>query len=360
MMKKSFALSFLGLLPSLFLACHAAKIQSTAVQIVATEYLKDSVAERMLLYQRENGGWPQPGGNAINYSLTIKPELKKKLLAEKKVYDTTIDDKATTREIATLVKAYTQTQNPTYLQSAERGIKYLFEAQNKAGGWGQFYPDTSGYHKHITYNDNAMIDVMKVMRSTVEAKDEYASVSPSLRPLAQNAMDRGISCILNTQVRQNGKLTVWCAQHDRLTLKPAKARKFELPSLSGAESVGIINFLMAIKNPSEEIKQSIKSAVSYLESVKIKGIKVQDIDAPALPKGKDRVVIADPNGEVWARFYDIPTNKPIFGDRDGSVKFNYEDVSEERRMGYSWYNEAGTKLIENDFPKWLKKNKISE
>jgi PelA/Pel-15E family pectate lyase len=104
------------------------------------------------------------------------------------------------------VKAYSQTQNPSYLQAAENGIKYLLEAQNKAGGWGQFYPDTSGYRKHITYNDNAMIDVMKVMRSTVEAKDEYASVSPSLRPLAQNAMERGIRCILNTQVRQNGNL----------------------------------------------------------------------------------------------------------------------------------------------------------
>ncbi len=355
MMKKSFALSFLGLLPSLFLACHAAKIQSTAVQIVATEYLKDSVAERMLLYQRENGGWPQPGGNAINYSLTIKPELRKKLLSDKKVYDTTIDDKATTKEINTLVKAYSQTQNPSYLQAAENGIKYLLEAQNKAGGWGQFYPDTAGYRKHITYNDNAMIDVMKVMRSTVEAKDEYASVSPSLRPLAQNAMDRGISCILNTQVRQNGKLTVWCAQHDRLTLKPAKARKFELPSLSGAESVGIINFLMSIKNPSEEIKQSINSAVSYLESVKIKGIKVQDIDAPALPKGKDRVVIADPNGEVWARFYDLETNQPFFVGRDSVPKATLAEIEHERRIGYGYYGDWPKKLMEVDYPKWLAK-----
>jgi hypothetical protein len=85
MMKKSFALSFLSLLPCLFLACHTAKTQSTAVQIVATEYLKDSVAERMLLYQRDNGGWPQPGGDAINYSLTIKPELRKNFCLKKSV-----------------------------------------------------------------------------------------------------------------------------------------------------------------------------------------------------------------------------------------------------------------------------------
>lgn len=355
MKKKSFALSFLSLLPCLFLACHTAKTQSTVVQTVSTEFPKDSVAERMLLYQRDNGGWPQPGGDAINYSLIIKPELRKKLLSEKKVYDTTIDDKATTREIATLVKAYSQTQNSTYLQSAERGIKYLLEAQNKAGGWGQFYPDSSGYHKHITYNDNAMIDVMKVMRSTAEAKDEYANLAPALRPLAQLAVDRGIRCILNTQVRQNGILTVWCAQHDRLTLKPAKARKFELPSLSGAESVGIINFLMAIKNPSDEIKQSIKAAVAYLESVKIKGIKVEDIPAPSLPKGKDRVVIADPNGEIWARFYDLETNKPFFVGRDSVPKATLAEIEHERRIGYGYYGEWPKKLIEVDYPKWLAK-----
>ncbi|MEZ4904078.1 MAG: hypothetical protein R2822_21190 [Spirosomataceae bacterium] len=32
------------------------------------EVVKDSIAERMLLYQRNNGGWPQPGGNPINYN----------------------------------------------------------------------------------------------------------------------------------------------------------------------------------------------------------------------------------------------------------------------------------------------------
>ena len=36
-----------------------------------------------------------------------------------------------------------------------------------------------------------------------------------------------MECILNTQVKQNGKLTVWCAQHDEHTLAPAKAHEEE-------------------------------------------------------------------------------------------------------------------------------------
>ncbi len=41
------------------------------------------------------------------------------------------------------------------------------------------------------------------------------------------------------------------------------------------------------------------------------------------------------NGE-WARFYEIGTNRPIYGDRDGEIHYDLDDVSEERRSGYAW------------------------
>lgn len=334
------------------LACKSAQITQS---VQANAYPQDSVAERMLLYQRDNGGWPQPGGDAINYKLTISESLRAKLLSEKKVYDTTIDDKATTNEINTLVTTYKKTQNPAYLQAAERGIKYLLEAQNKAGGWGQFFPDTSGYHKHITYNDNAMMDVMKVMQNTADAKNDFELVSPSLRPLAKAAVQKGITCILNTQYKQNGKLTAWCAQHDRVTLLPAKARKFELPSLSGAETVGIVTFLMAIDNPSPEIKQAIKAAVNWLDSVKLVGIKIEEVKDPSLPKGKDRLVKADPNSTLWARFYNYETNVPFFTGRDSVPRATLAEIENERRVGYAYYGIWPAKLLSTDYPAWVQK-----
>lgn len=334
------------------LACKSSQI----TQIVQTNaYPQDSVAERMLLYQRDNGGWPQPGGDAINYKLTISENLRAKLLSEKKVDDTTIDDKATTNEINTLVSTYKKTQNPNYLQAAERGIKYLLEAQNKAGGWGQFFPDTSGYHKHITYNDNAMMDVMKIMQNTADGQHDFELVSPTLRPLAKVAIQKGIACILNTQYKQNGKLTAWCAQHDRETLLPAKARKFELPSLSGAETVGIVTFLMTIENPSPEIKQSIKAAVNWLDSVKLVGIKIEEVKDSSLPKGKDRLVKPDPNSTLWARFYNTETNVPFFTGRDSVPKATLAEIENERRVGYAYYGTWPAKLLSTDYPAWLQK-----
>ena len=53
---------------------------------------------------------------------------------------------------------------------------------------------------------------------------------------------KGMACILRTQVKQDGRLTAWCAQHDEHTFAPAWARNFEPPSLSGNESVGSCEF----------------------------------------------------------------------------------------------------------------------
>lgn len=43
----------------------------------------------------------------------------------------------------------------------------------------------------------------------------------------------------------------------------------------------------------------------------------------------------------WARMYELRTNRPVYGDRDGRIKYRLEELSEERRTGYSWEGEYG-------------------
>ncbi len=322
---------------------------------LAAETPKDSVAERMLLYQRVNGGWPQPGGDPIRYEKSLSKSLESQLIAERGKLDATIDDGATTREINHLMAAYAKTKNPAYIRAAERGIAYLLSAQNAAGGWPQFYPDSTGYHPHITYNDGAMIDVLWVMDHTANGTNGFDAVDKKLAVRAKEAVQRGVQCILKTQYRQGGKLTAWCAQHDSHTLRPAKARMFELPSLSGNESVGIVRYLMHVDKPTAEVKQAIQAAVVWLESVKLKGIAIKDINDPTQPKGKDRVVVADPNSTLWARFYDLETNEPFFSGRDSVRKKTMAEIENERRTGYAWYGTWPAKLLTKDYPAWVKK-----
>ncbi len=329
-------------------ALHASPVKTAEVKI-------DSTAERMLIYQRNNGGWPQPGGNAINYDRVLTSAVKQSLLAGKANLDATIDDKATTREINYLVDAYSKTQNEAYRKAAERGITYLLTAQKTNGGWGQFYPDSSSYRKHVTFNDNAMIDVMWIMKRTGEGTKAFALLDKSLKPKAQQAVAKGVECILNAQYMQHGVRTAWGAQHDRITLLPTNARAFELASLSGSETVGIVEFLMTIENPSDRVKQAVQSAVTWLDNVKLVGVTTKRINDPTQPSGKDVVVVQDPNVVSWARFYELDTNKPFFCGRDGVKKYSLEQIENERRVGYGWYGTWPAKLLATDYPAWRAK-----
>ncbi len=250
-----------------------------------TAYGQDLQADNMLLYQRSVGGWPKHIGNQkIDYKKELTPGEKAELVDDASINDATIDNEATNKEIRYLAKAYKETSNQKYLAAAEKGIRYLLKAQYANGGWPQFYPDTSIYRSEITYNDNAMVNTLNVLDDVALKTNGLDVVDASLVEPARNAVQKGIDCILQTQVVVNGKLTAWCAQYDRRTLQPAKARSYELPSLSGGETVGIVKFLMRIPNPSPQVKTAITSAVEWLTAVEIKGYKFERVKDASLEK----------------------------------------------------------------------------
>lgn len=318
---------------------------------------KDSLAEKILIYQLPIGGWGKHlvGGSNVNYEIPIDKNLLKKIKSTGDDH-ATIDNNATTKEINALVKAYKTTKNPAYLSSAEKGIQYLITMQYENGGFPQYYPNTQIYRKQITYNDNAMINALTVLYNISEGKNDFDAVSSELKLKSNAALKKGIDCILKNQVLQNGIPTIWADQYDETTLQPAKARAFEPVSLATGESVGIVRFLM-MQPLTPEIERSVKSALKWFKENKIEGYSYQ---VKEVNGKKVRVLEEEKGSVVWARFYDLNNNKPIFGDRDGSVKLNYYEISEERRNGYSWYIDFAQKLIDKDYPKWLTSNKLSE
>ena len=162
--------------------------------------------------------------------------------------------------------------------------------------------------------------------------------------------------ILKCQVSVNGKLTAWCAQHDEKDYKPRSGRTYELVSLSGSESVGIVKLLMSLEHPGPEIMRSVRAAIEWFEMAKLTGIKVVRKEDPSAPKGSDKVVVPDPNAKpMWARFYEIGTNKPLFSDRDGVAKSSLAEIGYERRNGYSWLGYWPEGLLEKDYPAWKTK-----
>lgn len=310
------------------------------------------IAENVLLYQRNIGGWPKN----IQMQKTLSNDEKQKLIALKSdPNEITTDNGATFQQMIFLSKIYRQVPDERYKKAFLSGLDYLLEAQYENGGWPQFYPLKKGYYTHITYNDDSMVNILNVLKEIFD-KTDYFSIKPSEETVKRTkvAFDKGIDCIVKTQYKQNGVLTGWCAQHDEYTLAPAKARAYELPSLSGKESAQIVLLLMSIENPSKEIITAVNSAVAWFEKAKIKGLREQRFYDE---KGKisDKKMVSDANApDIWARFMELDSNAPFFCDRDGVKKATLAEIGAERRNGYSWYTNEPKEVLKA-YDKWKKK-----
>ena len=308
------------------------------------------IADHILFYQNEDGGWPK------NFDMAKEPDLERmaKLKIEgSHLLASTIDNGATHTQMWFLAKVFEATGEKRYKSAFLKGIDYLLEAQYENGGWPQFYPLRDGYYEHITLNDGAMIGVMKLLRSIANAEEPVDFVDKKRMGKARRAVEKGVDVLLKMQVPVKGELTIWCAQHDEETLLPANARAYELISLTGQESVGVIEFLMDIENPGDKVQRAIRSAVKWYEENKIMGEKVVWIDDPSYSEGKDRIIVKDPNGgPLWGRFNDIETGKPMFVGRDGIVKSHLDEIEQERRVGYNYIDSYAQYLLEVEYPKW--------
>lgn len=312
------------------------------------------VGDNLLFYQHETGGWPK--NMRLQDPLTDNVRKKVDEMKKGKRY-ATIDNKGTTTEIIYLSRLYNATKDERYLDAVLRGFDYLFKAQYANGGWPQFFPLSKGYYTHITYNDDAMVNVLKVMRDAAKGKAPFTFLPDSVKAKAQASLDKGVDCILKTQVVQDGRKTVWCAQYDENTLQPADARAFELASLSGQESDDIVLFLMSLSKPSMEIRQCIEDAVAWFKKSKITGIRLEKYtndegkkDTRVVPCAQDDA----PCDPLWARFYTLDDNRPFFCDRDGVKRYSLDEIGYERRNGYSWYNNDGMDVLKR-YETWRQK-----
>ena len=310
------------------------------------------IAENVLSYQNNNGGWPKNIEMARELSDGEMRELEK---AKTEDTGTTIDNDATYTQMRYLAKIYEATGEERFKTGFMKGLDYLLQAQYNNGGWPQYFPVREGYYEHITFNDGAMIGVMLLLRDVAQG-NSYAFVEKNKRDKAQKAIDKGLELILKLQIEVDGKPTAWCAQHNREDGSPAQARAYELPSISGGESVMIVKYLMGIDRPNDAVKRAIQYAVEWFEEVKIEGIRVVREPDESLPRGYDNVVVKDPHASpLWGRFYEIGTNRPMFVGRDSVVKYRLSEIEHERRVGYSYLGNYAEKLLEKDYPEWKKK-----
>ena len=311
----------------------------------SSEYI--AVADNLLKYQNEDGGWPKN----IDWTAKMEPEEVLKAMP-KRHRRSTFDNRNVYPQVEYLSTVYALSGDERYKESARRGIEYMLENQYPNGGWRGWDVDA------ITFNDSVIEGIMRTWQSILSGNEIYNWIDKSTRRRIKKSWNAGLEVILKTQYIQNGEKSVWCQQHDHVTLLPTKARSYELPSLAASESAGLVMLLMSIEKPSKRIIEAVKAAVKWFDKTKVLGKRVIWVD---MPEGnpddpsikRDRRLIDDPDAEpLWGRFYELEDNRIFLCNRDGVKVYSLEEVLPERRVGYSWYGTWGVDVFKR-YKVWI-------
>jgi PelA/Pel-15E family pectate lyase len=322
-----------------------------------------SIAENLLLLQRDHGGWVQNRD-----PLQIQDEAgREKLLAEKSRPEGSFDNRNVYTQIAYLAAAAKQLDEPRYLVAASKGLEYLLRYQlSDCGGWPHSVPASAPYQAHLTVADEVFSGPLQLLRAIHEGEGPYSAFAPELRLAASQALQRGEACLLRLQVRQGKLLTGWAGQYDVKTLQPAGGRSFELPALVVQETVDIVRYLMRIPAPSPAVVASVEGATRWLATVKMSGWRQERVELgktveyPHHRAEFDYRLVKDSSAPpLWPRFVDLADNSIVLANRDGVRVRDYSLVDPERRTGYAWFGQWPRKLLDEDLSLWRARHHLT-
>jgi PelA/Pel-15E family pectate lyase len=266
--------------------------------------------------QRRQGGWDHRVDVAH-----LKPDATR---PERKSGHCSFDDDISQGAVTFLMKLDGVLDEAWLTESIELALKFMRDAQFANGAWPQWYPLRGGYHDYYTFNDNAINDCIRVM---VEAHRRYGKDED----LA--SAKRGGDFIIASQVAapQSG----WAQQYSH-DMKPAWARSFEPPGVCSAATSRNIRTLidLYLYTGDQKYLKPIPAAIDWLERSALD---------PKVVSKKEVGGLAGKHVGVWARLYEVGTNKPVYGDRMSKrqVFYDINKISDKERNSYGWQGEMG-------------------
>ncbi|PTT87612.1 pectate lyase [Pelomonas sp. HMWF004] len=311
----------------------------------------------MITWQMPHGGfWKWKNATTVYKAAWNGKAAKAEWTGAQGVELGTIDNGATVSELMFLADVYSRTGDASYRDAARKAVDFLLKMQYGSGGWPQVYPARTGtaYSNYVTFNDNAMARVLIALDQAAKQKEPFASdlLTEAQRASIPGALDKAVDYILRAQIVQQGRRTVWCAQHDPVTYEPRGARSYELPSKSGSESVKVLAFLMT-RPQTAAVKTAVQGALAWYRSP---AVQVANTAYVGRPSGNtdDRYnpIQSKAGSTMWYRFYDLDADTGFFSGRSATdnppgagKRYNLMDIEAERRYGYQWGGSYGTAIL---------------
>ncbi len=83
------------------------------------------MADNVILFQRESGGWPKN----VEMAVILSQQERGQIIKEKRADDSTIDNGATYTQLNFLARVYSATSTPRFEDSFLKGVDYLLKSQ---------------------------------------------------------------------------------------------------------------------------------------------------------------------------------------------------------------------------------------
>src|SRR5256885_1329439 len=208
------------------------------------------MARNIVTWQNQNGGWWKRYDPSVPRPAILPPadthDAPPGDTEDVWRRTSTFDNGATYTEMRILARAFRITRDEEYRNAFQRGLEFVLAAQYPNGGGPQRFPPEDNHRRRITLNDQPINNLMRLLMDIRDQRDDFAFVPTEQRQRCAAAFDRGLDCILNCQIKSNGKLTAWAQQHDEKTLAPAGGRAFELPAICAGESCEVVLLLIPL------------------------------------------------------------------------------------------------------------------
>ncbi len=272
-----------------------------------------SVADLIVALQNEDGGFQVLPDN---YEMSQKETGLGSMKDVSSVYNG-----ATTAELKYLAKYITanKPEDSKYQDAFVKGIKYLLTTQHDNGGWSMNPGSGSGFNANIEVGNKAMTEVLTLLSDiAILNNQDYVFARKAMNvDEIKSAVEKGNDFIVKSQISNNNKKSGWATQYDK-SGNVTMGHTYERESVSSYTTKDVIDYLMTIHNPSQDIKDAVESAYSWLKDVKIADKEQKVVKDTSMNNGFD-VYLVDGSG-TWASnyVYDKATDsyRPLYSDVD--------------------------------------------
>lgn len=272
-----------------------------------------SIADLIVALQNEDGGFQVlPDNYEMSQSETGLGSMKDV---------SSIYNGATTAELKYLAKYITadKPENSKYQDAFVKGIKYFLSTQLDNGGWTMNPGSGSGFNADIEVGNNAMTEVLALLSDIAVLNNQDYVFARKVMNVDEikSAVQKGNDFIVKSQISNNNKKAGWASQYDN-SGNVTMGHTYERESVSSYTTKAVIDYLMTIHNPSQEIIDAVESSYSWLKDVKIADKEQEVVKDTSMNNGFD-VYLVDGSG-TWASNYvyeeATESYRPLYSDVD--------------------------------------------